>query len=1039
MRLPASLGRYRLDSVLGSGTFATVYRGRDEALDITVAVKVLADNWSFDPETRSRFIGEAQLLRRVDGTRVVRVHDIGQTDDACPFFVMDFADRGTIESRIGELAAMGRGLSVEDVLRFSRQLAEGIAEVHRLGVVHRDLKPSNLLLRTTGRVGAAPAPGQDQVAADIGTALVRLDERLVVGDLGLARDLDGPTRLTAAVGTPGYMAPEQADPSSPIDRRADIFAATAILHTVVAGAPPPESAASLPDDPSLPRPVADLLRRGLAPRPADRFGSVEEWLTAVEGALDSIGDDWQTPSVRVAFIDGLSTLTRSTPRARRSVPAPAAGLAHPAGPSPVPSPHTTRRKRGVLVLAGVILVAVVAAVAALGILSGRGGGEGGGPASSSGTMAGVDPTLGTEARLIDPIDVTAATDGTAFVVETSTNRVRRLGTDGILATVAGTGSLGYSGDGGPATAASLSYPTGAAAAADGSVYVADNGNRRVRKIAPDGTINTVAGNGSSGSAVAGTDARSAGLLPTDVEVLTDGRLLIAESLSHRVWVVEGGKLQPFAGSGAAGSDGDGSAAVDATLQSPSAVAAAADGSVYVLDDAAAVVRRVDADGTITTVAGTGTAGFSGDGGPATQAQLDSPQGISAAPDGTVYIGDVRNRRVRRVGTDGIMSTVAGTGTRGYTGDGGPATAAELATPQALAIGPGGAVLVVDGFNNRLRSIDAGGTITTAAGTGPAGMSGDGGPATEAPLRTPRGIGFDEEGRLYIVEGYTDGVRRVERDGTISTLGYQPDSGLAGLVVGPGGILVESATLTSQVLFVATDGRVMVLAGTRGGSGFSGDGGPGSAAQLNFPVGVAIDGQSVLVADSANHRLRRIDQNGVITTVAGTGLPQNDGGRDAPAAEVALAQPTGVAVGPDASIYVTEMAGNRVRRIRPDGIMVTIAGTGQAGFGGDGGPATAARLNAPGGVAVAADGTVYVTEVKGHRVRRIGTDGTITTVAGTGDEGFSGDGGPAIVAQLSGPAFCAIGPDASLYVSDSGNGRVRRVDQDGTITTVAGAF
>lgn len=1030
MKLPATLGRYRLEDVLGSGTFATVYRGRDEALDVTVAVKVLADNWSFDPETRGRFIGEAQLLRRVDGTRVVRVHDIGQTEDACPYFVMDYAEHGTIEDRIGVLAAEGRKLSVEDVLRFVRQLAEGIAEVHRLGVVHRDLKPSNLLLRSTRRSSDAAAAAGD----DVGTALVHIDERLVVGDLGLARDLDGPTRLTAAVGTPGYMAPEQADPSSPIDARADLYAATAILHTVVAGAPPPEPSAAAVDDPALPPAVAELLRRGLALRPEDRFATVVEWLYAAETALDTVGEGWQTPAVRVPFLDGLSTLTRSTAPLRRA-PIPAGTPAAAA----VPVPDMRRKRPSMAVVVGVTL-AVVAVVGAVVLLAANWGGGGGGDATSAapGEMAGVNAAPGVQSRLIDPIDVTTTPDGTAYVVEMSTNRLRRLTPDGTLSTVAGTGAVGFSGDGGPATKATFSGPVAAAAAPDASLVVADSGNGRVRRIAPDGTVSTLAGNGSSATATPGAEARAVGLLPTDVEVLADGRVLVAESSGHRVWVVDGNKLQPFAGSGVKGTAGDGGPAVDASFTSPTAIAAAPDGSVYVVDDVAGVVRRVGADGTVTRFAGTGTAGFGGDGGPATDAQFDSPQGIVVGPDGAVYVGDVRNRRVRRIGTDGTITTVAGSGNRGFSGDGGQATSADLSTPSSAAIGSGGDLLVVDGFNNRIRRVDGTGTITTVAGTGPAGLSGDGGPATEAPLRTPEGIAFDPQGRLVIVEGYTGSLRRVEADGTIVTIGAPSDSGLAGLAIAPNGVVFGTSGLTSQVFGSTTDGRVVVVAGT-GTAGFGGDGGPGPAAQLDYPIGIAVDATSLLVADSANARIRRIDQNGTITTVAGTGLPQNDGGRDVPVASANFAQPYGVAVGPDGSVFVTELLGHRVRRIRPDGIVATIAGTGQPGYGGDGGPAMSARLNGPAGIAVAADGTIFVTELKGHRVRRIATDGTITTVAGTGDAGFSGDGGPGNEAALSAPAFCVIGPDGSLYVSDSGNGRVRRIDAGGMITTVAGAY
>jgi len=1062
MQLPSSLGRYHLDEVIGAGTFATVFHGRDEALDVPVAVKVLGENWSFDPEVRSRFIAEAQLLRRA-GQRVVRVHDIGQTEDARPYFVMDFAENGTVEDRLAALAAEGARLQVEDLSRLARQLAAGVREVHALGVVHRDLKPSNLLLRripagragTGGPHGPPDGPGDAPAERGVGTALVHADEHVVIGDLGLARDLDGPTRLTAAVGTPGYMAPEQQAPGTRVDTRADIYAATAILHTVVTGAPPPLGTAAAAAHEDLPDPVRALLVHGLAEDPEDRFGSIDEWLDAVESALDVVGGDWRSPEPTIGFVSELSTLTRSTPPPRVPRPAPtvrptgAPATALPPAPGPAPAP----RRSALLVVATLgALIVVGAAVAATLFSRNAPSPE---PASgTSGTVPGVAPRPASETRLIDPIDVATGPDGSVFVVELSAHRVQRLGRDGTMSVVAGTGVPGFSGDGGPATSARLSFPTGVGVAPDGSVLVADNGNGRVRRIAGDGTITTVAGTGQSGPGLAGQVATASPLSPTDVTTTPDGTVIVNESSAHRVWSIADGKLNPFAGTGDKGNSGDGGDARDAKLMSPSTVLGAADGSVYVTDTKAGVVRRVSPDGTIGTVAGSGTSGFSGDGGPGTLAELDGPDGVAVDGAGNLYIADTANERIRRLSTDGTISTAAGSATSGFAGDGGPATAAEFAGPIAVAYGLDGAAVVVDSYNNRLRAIAADGTISTVAGTGPSGRAGDGGPAVEAPVYEPEGIAFDREGNLLVAENYSGRIRKVDSAGVISTVAAASSNGPgdggpartaeidspAGIATDAYGNVYLAETVTSLVRGITAGGTILRLAGT-GVSGFSGDGGPGLQAQLNTPVGLAIDAGGLLLADGANGRVRRLSWDGTITTVAGTGPPTGDEGRDLPALQATLALPWGIAVAPDGSILVTETVGERVRRVDPvTSAMTVIAGTGQSGFSGDGGTATAARLSGPAGVAVAGDGTVFISEGHGNRIRRIAPDGVITTVAGTGEAGFSGDGGPAQRAQLSSPEFLAIGPDGALYVSDKGNNRVRRIDlSNGTITTVAGAF
>ena len=331
---------------------------------------------------------------------------------------------------------------------------------------------------------------------------------------------------------------------------------------------------------------------------------------------------------------------------------------------------------------------------------------------------------------------------------------------------------------------------------------------------------------------------------------------------------------------------------------------------------------------ITTVVGTGEEGSSGDGGPATAAQLRSPRALAIAPDGSLYLADVFNYRVRRVDPSGIITTVVGTGEEGSSGDGGPATAAQLYYPSALALAPDGSLYIADTSHHRVRRVDPNGIITTVAGTGEKGFSGDGGPATAAELRDPSALALAPDGSFYLADTYNHRVRRVDPNGIIST-----------------------------------------VAGT-GEWGFSGDGGPATAAQLRSPRALAL--------------------------------------------------------APDGSLYLADTYNYRVRRVDPSGIISTVAGTGEWGFSGDGGPATAAQLDHPSALALAPDGSLYLANTYNHRVRRVDPSGIITTVAGTGEWGFSGDGGPPTAAELRDPSALALAPDGSLYIADAGNNRVRRV-------------
>ena len=330
---------------------------------------------------------------------------------------------------------------------------------------------------------------------------------------------------------------------------------------------------------------------------------------------------------------------------------------------------------------------------------------------------------------------------------------------GDMSTVAGTGTAGFSGDNGPAAAAQMRTPTGVAGTADGGYVFSDQGNSRVRRVSPSGVVTTIAGNGTAGFGGDNGPATSAMLnAPNGLAELPDGSILIADSNNNRVRRVSpGGTITTVAGGG---TGGDNIPATNTALAFPVGLAARPDGSYLIGVNDQHRVRQVDAGGTITTVAGTGAAGSAGDNGQAALALLNGPAGVALMPDGGFLIADADNGRVRRVLPDGTITTVAGT-TPGLGGDGGPATAAQLNNPLAAVPAAGGAIVIADTNNNRIRQVDAGGTITTIAGTGTPGSGGDGGPAAAAQLNGPFSLAFSTAGQLLIADAFNQRIRQIE--------------------------------------------------------------------------------------------------------------------------------------------------------------------------------------------------------------------------------------------------------------------------------------
>jgi sugar lactone lactonase YvrE len=339
-----------------------------------------------------------------------------------------------------------------------------------------------------------------------------------------------------------------------------------------------------------------------------------------------------------------------------------------------------------------------------------------------------------------------------------------------LTTVAGGGK--HLGDGGPATSAAFCGPTDVARDAAGNVYISDTGvycsgpgGVTVRKVDPHGTITTVAGTGEEGYSGDGGPATKAQLnFPFAVAVDREGNLFISDESNLRIRKVnKDGIITTFAGTGKGGYSGDGGPATKARLTDTGGITFDAQGNLYLADYTR--VRKIDPSGTITTVAGTGRAGFSGDGGPATEAKLTAYD-VAVDGQGNIYITDLDNQRIRKVDKDGIITTIAGSGKKGYSGDGGPATEAALKDPWGIAIDGEKNVFFTDHHNRVVRKVDPSGKITTVAGTGEAGFNREEGPAAKVMLNDPLGLFFDEDsGVLYITDTFNARIRAVYLEGS----------------------------------------------------------------------------------------------------------------------------------------------------------------------------------------------------------------------------------------------------------------------------------
>jgi uncharacterized protein (TIGR03437 family) len=603
------------------------------------------------------------------------------------------------------------------------------------------------------------------------------------------------------------------------------------------------------------------------------------------------------------------------------------------------------------------------------------------------------------------------------------NRVIRVGTDGKATTYAGTGVAGFGGDGGPATSARLTNPGSLLLDPQGRLVIFETfaaGNNRIRRVESNGNISTIAGTGDAPPGPTdgeGGPATSARVHATQGAYDTNGNLFFLDS--------SGGDFSLNVRR--IGMDGRITTVARQVGQYPNGMAS--DGTNIYLADLNPSVNRVARLAGNAFVPITGTkVGYGGDGGPAIAASLSAPNGIAVDSAGNLHIADQGNQRIRTIRNtpagavasgQGLISTSAGTGVTGFGDEGAPALTSLLSNPSVIAVDPADNIYISDDGTGRFRRFRLNGTFQTVAGLSLTDALGDGGPATQAALASPGGLFRDATGNLLITDGAR--LRQVSPDGLITSIVGRLLSTSVGAVRDSAGslYLLDARTLKK----IAGDGTIATILGLAGADQ---DEGPAAKVSIGSPESLAIDAQDNIYIGSYL-AVRKLTPAGTVTRVAGT-----NGFTSSPLASGDARSATfflvfGLALDANSNLLVSDTINHRILKVTPAGQFTTLAGTyTNPGFSGDGGPAAQALLNHPTGLAFDAWDNLYIADQGNSRVRKITPDGSISTVAGSANAGFAGDGGPAVGAQLSVPFSQGIATDAAGNVLLVDGSRIRKL-------------
>lgn len=663
-------------------------------------------------------------------------------------------------------------------------------------------------------------------------------------------------------------------------------------------------------------------------------------------------------------------------------------------------------------------------------------------------LSGSTNGTGATARFNGPRGITVDSSGNIFVADTFNHSIRKIVTAGVT-TFAGLPLITGSADGVGAVAQFSSSVYGIAVDSSGNIFVADTGNKTIRKITPSGVVTTFAGVAGSSGSTDGAGAVARFSFPYDVAVDSSNNVYVADLGNDTIRkITPAGVVTTLAGlAGSYGSaDGTGSAA---RFNGPQGVAVDSSGNVYVADNGNDAIRKITPGGVVTTFAGLAGSSGSTDG-TGTAARFYSPSKIvvdNPGNTGNIYVADSGNRTIRKITSAGVVTTFAGTaGSAGSTN--GTGAIARFNNPQGLTIDNSGTNLyVADTGNNTIRKIklsDA--SVTTPVGT--VGVSGAvDATGTAARFNLPKGVATDSSGNMYVADSNNSIIRKVTSAAVVTTF-----SGLTGMpgsadggstVVGfnyPYGVAAHSSgvvyvadTSNFTIRKVTSAGVVSTFAGTAGSSGTVD--GTGAAARFASPYGLAVDSSgNVYVADSNSHTIRKITSAGVVSTIAGTA--GSLGSANGTGAVARFTYPRGVAVDSSGNVYVADTQNHTIRKITSAGAVTTLAGT-AGSVGSADGSGAAARFNYPYGIAVDSSGNVYVADSNNHTIRKITSAGVVTTLAGTAGSIGSVD-GTGTAARFYSPRGIAVDNSGNVYVADTSNNTVRKITPAGVVKTVIGS-
>jgi len=656
----------------------------------------------------------------------------------------------------------------------------------------------------------------------------------------------------------------------------------------------------------------------------------------------------------------------------------------------------------------------------------------------AGSTVGYADGTATAAQFNSPIGVATDAAGNVYVADANNHKIRKITPAGVVSTLAGS-TQGYAD--GTGTAAQFYNPTGVATDAAGNVYVADASNNKIRKITPAGIVSTLAG--STQGYADGTGTAAQFNIPYGVTTDAAGNVYVGDKNNNKIRkITPAGEVSTLAGSTVGYADGTGTAA---QFYKPFGVATDADGNVYVADVYNHKIRKITPAGEVSTLAGS-TQGFAD--GTGTAAQFNKPFGVSIDADGNVYVGDTYNHKIRKITPDGVVSTLAGS-TSGYAD--GKATTAQFNYPAGVTNDAAGNVYIADMFNHKIRKIGlaSGGTDNTAPTVSILSPADD---ATDIAVSSDLVITFDEDvqkgtGNILIKDASDDSTVQtidvtsaaVSISGAVVTI--NPPSDLAS---GTSYYIQIDATAfkdmadnayagiadkTSWSFETAASSGSELMVSTLAGSTSGYADGTGTAAQFKSPIGVATDAAgNVYVADQQNHKIRKITPAGVVSTLAGSTYGYADGTGTA----AQFFQPCGVATDADGNVYVADILNNKIRKITPAGEVSTLAGS-TAGYAD--GKATTAQFKSPTGVATDAVGNVYVADRNNHKIRKITPAGEVSTLAGS-TQGFAD--GTATAAQFNVPYGVATDAAGNVYVADQQNHKIRKITPAGVVSTLAGS-